>query len=455
MPPSPPLQLLDDSHIGEDLFALVAELYPICRSITGNGVRDTLRRLSRHIGLDVHEVPTNTPCFDWRVPYEWNIRDAFIKDASGARVLDFNSCNLHVVSYSVPVHGYFRLDELRHRIHTLPDQPDIIPYRTSYYKKDWGFCMAYDALQQLPDGTYEVLIDSTLEEGNLTYGEYLHRGETDQEILFSAHICHPSLANDNCSGVALLTLLAERLAPVRTRCSYRFLFAPGTIGAIVWLSRNQQLVSRLTHGLVVSGVGDPGGPTYKKSRRGNAAIDRIMAHVLRHAAESPRIVEFSPYGYDERQYCSPGFNLPVGLLQRSQFATFPEYHTSGDNLNLVRAEHLASSYRMIVAAIDAIEHDRRMLNLQPQCEPQLGRRGLYATMGGDPDGPAQAMALLWVLNFSDGEHSLLDIADRASLPFAAVRAAASRLEACGLLGPIVQAENVRVLEDCPVCAPRG
>jgi aminopeptidase-like protein len=442
MQDDPMLGLLDDPNIGNEIFELVAELYPICRSITGNGVRDTLRRLSRHIELDLHEVPTNTPAFDWRVPYEWNIRDAFIKDALGTRVLDFKACNLHVISYSVPVHGYFHLDDLKQRIHTLPDRPHLIPYRTSYYQKSWGFCMAHNDLQQLPDGTYEVLIDSTLEEGKLTYGEYFHRGETDAEVLFSAHTCHPSLANDNCSGVALLTLLAKRLASVRTRFSYRFLFAPGTIGAIVWLSRNQHLVSRITHGLIVSGVGDSGGPTYKKSRGGNAAIDRIMAHVLRNADGSPKIAEFSPYGYDERQYCSPGFNLPVGLLQRSQFGTFPEYHTSGDNLDLVRPEYLAKSYRMIIAAVDAIEHNRRMLNVQPHCEPQLGRRGLYAPLGGDPNGPINAMALLWVLNFSDGEHSLLDIADRANLPFAAVRTASSRLESCGLLEPIAGGQVV-------------
>jgi aminopeptidase-like protein len=434
--------LLDRPNIGDEIFALVTELYPICRSITGDGVRDTLRRLSRHMDMEIHEVPSGTPAFDWCVPREWNIRDAFIKSASGARVLDFKACNLHVVNYSVPVHGYFRLDELKQRMHTLPNQPDLIPYRTSYYQKSWGFCMAHNDLQALPDGTYEVLIDSTLEDGSLTYGEYLHRGETEDEVLFSAHICHPSLANDNCSGMALLALLAERLAPVRTRHSYRFLFAPGTIGAIVWLSRNEHLTSRITHGLIISGVGDEGGPTYKKTRRGNAAIDRIMGHVLRNGVLSPRIVEFSPFGYDERQFCSPGFDLPVGLLQRSQFGTYPEYHTSADNLDVVRPEYLASSYRVITAAIDAIENDGRMLNMFPKCEPQLGRRGVYASMGGDPDGPAKAMALLWVLNFSDGEHSLLDIAERAGISFAAIRAAATRLQAHGLLEAVVDCRAV-------------
>jgi aminopeptidase-like protein len=427
------LAQLDGPGVGCDMFALAEAIYPICRSITGNGVRETLRHLGEHIGLKVHEVPTGTSAFDWSVPREWNIRDAFIKNAAGERVLDFRACNLHVVSYSNPVRGRFRLDELKKHIFTLPEQPDLIPYRTSYYTESWGFCMAHRRLQALPDGVYDVLIDSTLEDGSMSYGEFFHQGESDEEILFSAHVCHPSLANDNCSGISLLTQLAKRLTPLRTHYSYRFVFAPGTIGAIVWLSRNQHLVSRIAHGLVLSCVGDRGGPTYKKSRRGDAAIDRAMAHVLPHATSSPSIIEFSPYGYDERQYCSPGFNLPIGLFQRSQFGSFPEYHTSGDNLALIAPEHLAASYRMVIAALDILENNTSMRNLLPKCEPQLGRRGLYSSIGGDPDGAATAMAMLWVLNFSDAEHSLLDIAERAGMPFAVIREAAGRLEEKGLL----------------------
>ena len=428
---------LSTPNIGEEIFSLASELYPICRSITGHGVRKTLAHLSDHVRLDIREVPTGTKAFDWAVPQEWNIRDAFIKNAAGERILDFQACNLHVVSYSAPVQGHFQLSELKRHIFTLPDQPDLIPYRTSYYQTQWGFCMAHNQLQGLRDGIYEVLIDSALEDGSLTYGEYLHRGQTDEEVLLSAHVCHPSLANDNCSGVALLALLAERMAPLKTRYSYRFLFAPGTIGAIVWLSRNEHLVGRIAHGLVVAGVGDKGGPTYKKTRRGSADIDAIMTHVLRHAAPSARVVEFSPYGYDERQFCSPGFNLPVGLLQRSQFGTFSEYHTSADNLDLIQPLHLAESYHTIVSAIDAVENNARLRNLLPKCEPQLGRRGLYASTGGDPAGAANAMAMLWVLNLSDGEHSLLDIANRADMPFATIRAAADRLMAHGILGSAI------------------
>lgn len=436
------LEEFDAATTGRDVFTLAADIFPICRSITGNGVRETLRHLGRHIALETHEVPSGTPAFDWRVPKEWNIRDAFIKNRAGERVVDFRASNLHVVSYSTPIHGFFRLEELKAHISTLPDQPDLIPYRTCYYKEDWGFCMAHNRLQALPDDVYEVLIDSSLEHGSMTYGEYFHRGETSEEILFSAHICHPSLANDNCSGLALLTYLAKHLSALRTRYSYRFIFAPGTIGAIVWLSRNEHRVSRIAHGLVVSCLGDAGGPTYKMSRRGDATIDRAMAHVLRHASASPQIAAFYPYGYDERQYCSPGFNLPVGLFQRSRFATFPEYHTSGDNLDLIRPEHLAASYRMIATLVEVLENDTYMQNMAPKCEPQLGRRGLYSPVGGSTDGADQAMTLLWVLNLSDGTHSLLDIAERAGLSFAAVHQAARRLEEHGLLAGVTKSFGV-------------
>jgi aminopeptidase-like protein len=434
MAPFVPLdRLLADAGIGEAIYALAAEIYPICRSITGDGVRATLACLARHIELAVHEIPTGTRVFDWTVPREWNIRDAYIRNAAGERVVDLRSCNLHVLSYSEPIHAMLPLDVLKEHIFTLPDQPALIPYRTSYYAENWGFCMAHQRLEALPDGVYEVLIDASLEDGSLTYGEYRHQGETDDEVLLSAHICHPSLANDNCSGLALLTLLAAGLAPLRTRYSYRFVFAPGTIGAIAWLARNEHRIDRIRHGLVVSCVGDGGGPTYKRSRQGDALIDRAMAHALRRASPSPTIVDFFPYGYDERQYCSPGFDLPVGLFQRSQFATFPEYHTSADDLDFIRPEHLASSYHMITAALGVVENDWRPLSTNPKCEPQLGRRGLYAALGGSKDGPAKSMALLWILNLADGRHTLLDMAERADLPFGVIAEAARLLQDSGLL----------------------
>ncbi len=432
--------MLASASIGEEIYRLAADIYPICRSITGDGVRETLRRLSGHLDLTVHEVPSGTPVLDWTVPREWNIRDAYIANSAGERVVDFRRSNLHVLNYSVPVRARMSLAALKPHIFTLPDQPDLIPYRTSYYKEAWGFCMAHREAEALPEGEYDVVIDSSLTEGSLTYGEYLHPGESEDEVLLSAHICHPALANDNCSGLAILTHLAARLSRQKTRLSYRVLFAPGTIGAITWLARNRERAGRIKHGLVVSCLGDGGGPTYKKSRRGTAMIDRVMAHVLRHEAPDAAVIDFFPYGYDERQFCSPGFDLPVGLLQRSQFGTFPEYHTSGDNLDFIRPEHLAASYRIITRAIEVLENDAVFRNSQPYGEPQLGRRGLYAALGGDKDAPAKNMAMLWTLNLSDGAHSLLDIAERANLPFRVIAETARHLQEHGLLIAARQSE---------------
>jgi aminopeptidase-like protein len=425
-----------EDDVGAEIFALAAKIYPICRSITGNGVRQTLREVAAHIPLDIHEVSTGTPVLDWTVPREWNIRDAWIKNARGEKVVDFNRSNLHVMSYSMPVHRRMSLEELKPHIHTLPDQPDLIPYRTSYYAENWAFCMSHRQFEALRDETYEVSIDSSLIDGHLTYGEYLHRGETEEEFLLSAHLCHPSLANDNCSGIALLAQLAKRMSGLRTRFSYRFLFAPGTIGAITWLARNEANLHRIKHGLVVSMLGDRGGPTFKKSRRGNAEIDRAMIHALNCSGLPATVEEFSPYGYDERQYCSPGFNLPVALLQRSKFGTIPEYHTSADNLDFISPEALGESYRLIGDAIAAIEGNGVFRNTVAKGEPQLGRRGLYGAIGGDKDAAASNMAMLWILNLSDGEHSLLDIAERARLPFAVVRRTAELLQKHDLLKPV-------------------
>jgi aminopeptidase-like protein len=293
--------------------------------------------------------------------------------------------------------------------------------------------MPHGQFERLQDETYEVVIDSSFENGNLSYGEYLHRGETEDEFLLSAHVCHPSLANDNCAGIALLTHLAKRITELRTRYSYRFLFAPGTIGAITWLARNEDNYQRIKHGLVVSMVGDGGGPTYKKSRRGNAKIDRAMIRSLQHSGLTPTVLDFVPYGYDERQYCSPGFNLPVGLFQRGRSGKIPEYHTSSDNLEFIRPNHLARSFGLIAETINVIENDTNYYNTIQKCEPQLGKRGLYNAAGGGKDVAATEMAMLWILNLSDGSHSLLDIAERADLPFAVVHDTAQLLREHGLL----------------------
>ncbi|WP_421578286.1 DUF4910 domain-containing protein [Shinella sp. M31] len=421
------------ADIGDELHALVSRLFPIGRSITGEGVRRTLAILSDAIDLAVREVPTGTEIFDWTVPQEWTVRDAYVRAANGKVVVDLAASNLHLVGYSEPVARRMPLSELRSHIHTLPDQPDLIPYRTSYYSRSWGFCMAHHDYLALEEGDYDVFIDTTLADGALSYGEVFLPGETEREVLLTAHICHPSLANDNCSGLAVLALVARALGRRRNRFGYRFLFAPGTIGALCWLAGNEERLSSIDHGLVVSCVGDGGGPVYKRSRRGDATIDRAM-EAVRCDGRKVTMLDFSPFGYDERQFCSPGFDLPVGLLQRSAFGTFTEYHTSADNLDFVRPEHLASSFRMIMDIVDVIETDRVPLNLSPKGEPQLGRRGLYSATGGHKTTSDITMAYLWVLNLADGSHSLLDIARRSGLPFSAIAAAATRLEGCGLLG---------------------
>jgi aminopeptidase-like protein len=423
---------LDVESIGRQLYDGIADLYPICRSITGDGVRETLRRLQRVTPLTVHEVPSGTAVFDWTVPREWNVRDAYVKNSRGERVIDLCESNLHVVNYSVPFRGRLSLAELRPHLFTLPDRPDWIPYRTSYYSENWGFCLSQRRLDALEDGLYEVCVDSTMEPGSLTYGECYLPGESTDEILISCHVCHPSLANDNLSGIAIAAHLARCLGELALRYSYRFLFIPGTIGSITWLARNEAVVPRIRHGLVLSGLGDAGRFTYKKSRRGDAVIDRAAVHGLRSFGDL-EVQEFSPYGYDERQFCSPGFNLPVGRLSRTPHGRYPEYHTSADNLGFIRPSQLATSFAACLAILEVLENDRTYLNQNPKCEPHLGKRGLYHAIGGVAHSPDTEMAMLWVLNLADGEHSLLDIADRATLTFNSVLSAAARLFESGLL----------------------
>jgi aminopeptidase-like protein len=425
--------ILESSSLGDEIYSLIRDLYPICRSITGEGFRETLARIRNEIPLDVHEIPSGTQVFDWVVPKEWNIRDAYVKNSRGERIIDFRKHNLHVVNYSVPVRRKMSLAELRPHLHTLADQPEWIPYRTSYYKESWGFCLSHNQLQAMREDEYEVCIDSALENGSLTYAECYLPGESSAEVLISCHACHPSLCNDNLSSVATATFLAKYLGEAQLRYSYRFLFIPGTIGAITWLSQNEDHVSAIQHGLVLTCVGDSGHITYKKSRRGNSEIDRAVTHVLKHSAQSYNIEDFSPYGYDERQYCSPGFNLPVGCLMRTPHGKFPEYHSSADNLELMDPASLAHSLVTCLSVFYVLENNRRYCNQNPKCEPQLGRRGLYRAMGGNRDEKLQETAMLWVLNQSDGEHSLLDIAERCGLAFETVHDAAGLLLHHGLL----------------------
>jgi aminopeptidase-like protein len=426
---------LDPAAVGRDIYALIGELYPICRSITGDGFRQTLARLKKEIPLEVHEVPSGTQVFDWTVPREWNIRDAYVKNSRGERVIDFRRHNLHVVNYSIPVERKMSLSQLRPHLHTLPDQPDLIPYRTSYYKENWGFCLAHRQLEEMPEDEYEVCIDSTLQDGYLTYGECLLKGSSAEEVLISCHACHPSLCNDNLSGVTVATFLAKYLAQLSLRYSYRFLFIPGTIGSITWLSLNEERAAAIRHGLVLTCVGDRGHVNYKKSRRGDAVIDRAMTHVLKHSGDAFEVHEFSPYGYDERQYCSPGFNLPVGCFMRTPHGKFPEYHSSADNLDLMQPASLADSLAKCLTAFYIVENDGCYVNQNPHCEPQLGKRGLYRAMGGHRDEKLQETAMLWVLNQSDGTRSLLEIAERAGLAFDIIKDVADILLRHDLLKP--------------------
>jgi aminopeptidase-like protein len=419
--------------IGQNLFDLVVELYPICRSITGDGVRQTLRLLQKRMPLEIFEVPSGTPVFDWTVPLEWNVSDAYIKNREGVRVVDFKSNNLHLMSYSTPLQKRLNLEDLKPHLFTLPDYPDWIPYRTSYYQKNWGFCLSHNDFTRLADTDYDVMIDTTLQPGSLTYGESYLPGQTSDEILISCHTCHPSLCNDNLSGIAVAVMLAQAIAQQQRRYSYRFLFIPGTIGSITWLARNEQIVSRIKHGIVLTGVGDAGGITYKRSRQGDAEIDRAVAHVLKHSNDAHTIIDFFPYGYDERQYCSPAFNLPVGSFMRTPHGKYPEYHSSADNLDFIKPDSLSQSYARCLEVFDLLEGNRTFMNQNPKCEPQLGRRGLYRSIAGQQDKQMQELALLWVLNWSDGHHTLLDIADHADVPFHSVRSAAKALLEVGLL----------------------
>ena len=429
-------QATAQANCGREMHAFIADLYPFCRSITGEGIRETLRSIQRHIPLNMLEVPSGTQVFDWTVPLEWNIRDAYVADRHGVRIIDFKKCNLHVVSYSIPVNARMSLDELKKHLFTIPEHPDWIPYRTSYYKESWGFCLTHRQYEALPDGEYDVCIDSSLKEGHLTYGELYLPGHTESEVLISCHACHPSLCNDNLSGIAVSTFLAKALRHRSHRYSYRFLFLPVTIGAITWLALNRERVDKIKHGFVMTGVGDEGAFTYKKSRSGTADIDAVFEHVLQHCGDPYELTDFIPYGYDERQFGSPGFNLPVGCFMRRANGRYPEYHTSADNLEFVTPTALSRSLEVVHSVVEVLEENKTYWNTTPYCEPQLGKRGLYRSIGGTITGRSAELALLWVLNLSDGTHTLLHIAERAGLPFAAIRSAADALAGQGLLRPI-------------------
>jgi aminopeptidase-like protein len=407
---------IDLQKAGNLMYKLAERLYPICRSITGNGVRETLSIINEFVPLNIREIPSGTKVFDWEIPDEWNIHDAWVKNPEGEKIVDFKKLNLHVLNYSIPVEKHVNLKELKEHLFTLPEYPEWVPYRTSYYTRQWGFCMAHNQCENLKDGNYQVKIDSEIKPGSLTYGECFIPGETNEEVLFSCHVCHPSLCNDNLSGIILATFLASVLNKMDLHFSYRFLFIPGTIGSIAWLSLNEDKIKNIKHGIVLTLLGDSSPFQFKRSRQGDAEIDKIMEYLLKDIVGS-KMLEFSPYGYDERQFCSPGINLPVGRLSRTPFSEFPEYHTSADNLDFINADNLKASLSLLIKTVTIIEGNRRWINLNPKCEPQLGKRGLYNSVGGHLQHKDYQMALLWILNLSDGNHSLLDIAIKSKVDF--------------------------------------
>jgi len=410
---------------GTTIHERMARLFPICRSISGKGLRETLRLVGEEVPVEIVETPSGAQVLDWTVPSEWNVSAAWIENSDGHRIVDFADSNLHVLNYSAPIDRTVPLEELREHIFTHPTDPDLVPYRTSYYVERWGFCMSARQLEGLEPGDYRAVIAASLEPGSVSYGEAVIPGESDEEVLLTTYACHPSLANDNLSGVALLAELGRALArQPRLRFTYRLLWGGGTIGPLCWLARNRDCVERIRHGMVISCLGDPGVFTYKRSRRGDAEIDRAAAHVLRHGASGSRVLDWVPWGGDERQFCSPGFDLPFGAFSRTPADHFPEYHSSADDLNFVRPESLGESFVSLIDIVDVLESNATYVNVSPHGEPQLGKRGLYRGVGG---GSSEELALLWVLSLSDGTQSLLEIAERAGLPFADVYHATDRL----------------------------
>jgi aminopeptidase-like protein len=443
--------VIDADALGTEAYELMQRLFPLCRSLTGSGVRATFDVLEEYIPLRRSAIASGTKVFDWTVPDEWNLRDAYIATPDGERVVDLRRSSLHVVNYSEPVRARMPLEQLRERLHTLPDQPDLIPYRTSYYHRTWGFCLSHRQLLELADVEYDVVIDSTLEPGQLVYGELRLPGSTDEQVLISTYVCHPSLANDNLSGIAVATMLAKQLQQRELRYSYRILFAPGTIGPLAWLHDNRHTLDRVKHGLSVSCIGDAGGLTYKRSRQEHAEIDHAVELVLRDSGAAHRVLPWEPWGGDERQFNSPGFDLPVGCLMRTPHGEFSGYHTSADSLERIRPESLGQAVRTCLNVVELLETNRTCVNLSPYGEPQLGRRGLYRSSGGAVQSPDDERALLWVLNLSDGSASLLDVSARSGLPYPVILRAAQRLEQAGLLAPAALAARGQATPDL---APR-
>ncbi|MBT6472290.1 MAG: DUF4910 domain-containing protein [Candidatus Marinimicrobia bacterium] len=411
---------------------LMARLFPICRSITGDGVRETLRIISDIIPLTIQEVPTGTAAFDWAVPKEWNIRDAYIADENGNKIVDFRKNNLHVVGYSVPVDKWITLPELQEHLYSLPEQPNAIPYVTSYYKERWGFCISHDERAKLKDGKYHVYINSTLEEGSLTYGECLLKGETEQEVFLSTYVCHPSMANNEMSGPVVTAFIAKWLLSLPRKYTYRIIFIPETIGSITYLSRNLDTMKKnVLAGFNISCVGDDRAYSYVASRYENTLADKVASNVL--SLKHPKFIKYSflDRGSDERQYCSPGVDLPLVTLSRSKYGEYPEYHTSLDNLDIVTPEGLLGGYELIQDCINIIENNR-VFRVNCYGEPQLGKRGLYPNLSTKNSG-ASVETMMDFIAYADGNNDLLQISNIIRKPVREIVPIAEKLLEAGLL----------------------
>lgn len=420
------------NRIGNQMYEFLSDLFPICRSITGNGVRHTLKVIQEHIPIEIREVPTGTQAFDWTVPKEWNIKDAYVMDEDGNKIIDFGKNNLHVLGYSIPVNKIVSYSELQERLYSLPEQPDAIPYATSYYRERWGFCIAHNDRVRLKKCNYKVFIDSELKDGYLTYGELIVPGESQKEVFLSTYVCHPSMANDNLSGPTIATFLAKWIMSTGRRYTYRIVYVPETIGSIVYLSKNLgRMKENVVAGFNLTCMGDDRQYSYLSTRTGDQYVDRVALNVLKH--KHPNFVRYSflDRGSDERQYDAPGVDLPVCSVMRSKYGTYPEYHTSLDNLSLVNSEGLYGAYDIMKECISLIENDH-IYKIKCLCEPQLGRRGLYPTLSAK-NSATTVRNMMNFIAYADGKNNLIDISDKIGVPVWELYAIADKLKSADLL----------------------